>query len=393
MRNWRFKTHTKLLYTLILVGIGSSCSIKTDLTRNNDCSAEAQKDFNYEIKLHYSQQLIINNKDKYKDVIVLNPLSTDTLAHYIVALHDTQLPDSILTNQQVIRVPIQSIVCMSASHVGALEVLGLQKHLIGATFINGLWDTHINDRIAKGFIKEVGRGMGNSEEQIITLQPDLVTKNDHSKDVNEEELYKIGINTLFYNDWREVDLLGRAEWMKLVGLLFCKSQLADSIFTSTEHRYNAIKALAATAPSKPTVFVARDYRGVWFLPGNGSYIPSMIKDAHAHIKTLDGKSTSLPCSFEKAFQDHYQDDIWLSLKGGTTQTLEEFANESDHYAKFKAFQNGQVYFNNNRVKPNGGNDFWESGSYYPDIILQDLVKIIHPELLPNYQTYYWRQLN
>ena len=48
---------------------------------------------------------------------------------------------------------------------------------------------------------------------------------------------------------------------------------------------------------------------------------------------------------------------------------------------FKAFQQGEVYNFAKRTTPTGGNDFWETGVVRPDYILQDLIKILYPELV------------
>ena len=48
----------------------------------------------------------------------------------------------------------------------------------------------------------------------------------------------------------------------------------------------------------------------------------------------------------------------------------------------------KVYNNNRRRTEAGGSDFWESGIVRPDIILQDLVTILHPEIEAKELTYY-----
>ena len=48
--------------------------------------------------------------------------------------------------------------------------------------------------------------------------------------------------------------------------------------------------------------------------------------------------------------------------------------------------------NNARVNVDGGNDYWEGGISNPDIVLADLIKILHPELLPEHQLFYYRKL-
>lgn len=66
--------------------------------------------------------------------------------------------------------------------------------------------------------------------------------------------------------------------------------------------------------------------------------------------------------------------------------------EDNRYANFAAVKTGNVYNNNARINNSGGNDYWESGTSNPDIVLSDLIKILHPEILPNHQLVYYRKL-
>ncbi len=40
----------------------------------------------------------------------------------------------------------------------------------------------------------------------------------------------------------------------------------------------------------------------------------------------------------------------------------------------------------------GGNEYMELGYARPDIILADLIKILHPHLLPEHQLYFYKRL-
>jgi iron complex transport system substrate-binding protein len=54
--------------------------------------------------------------------------------------------------------------------------------------------------------------------------------------------------------------------------------------------------------------------------------------------------------------------------------------------------NARIFNNNKRTSNYGGNDFWESGIIHPDIILQDLRKIFNPEQTPEYNLFYYKEL-
>ena len=349
-------------------------------------------DFNFDPILKYAKIFnIINHKD-YKTVYVFNYPEKDTLARYVFALHQTQLPDSITNGYSVIRVPIRNIVTLSSSYVGALEVLDLRDKLVGTSNLTYYWDEGIQKRIAEGKVAEVGMGMDANVEQIIALHPDMVMRNHFDKVNSDGRLDKVGIQSILNNEWLESNLLARAEWLKVVGLLFCKSMRADSIYNEIEKKYYEASAIANTTTKKPTILFGQDFKGSWSIPSETSYVAAMLKDVNATYRGSKGPGTSVPYSFEKVYEEHRDDDIWLSWKSGEFNTKADFIKDNERYASFKAFQTGNLFMNNKRTKPGGGNDFWESGVYRPDIVISDLVKIIHPELLPDYETVYWQQL-
>ena len=54
-------------------------------------------------------------------------------------------------------------------------------------------------------------------------------------------------------EWKEVNALARAEWIKLWGVLYDKYSLADSLFQATEKNYLDLKELVENQVSdRPT---------------------------------------------------------------------------------------------------------------------------------------------
>ncbi|KAA6313828.1 iron complex transport system substrate-binding protein, partial [termite gut metagenome] len=62
------------------------------------------------------------------------------------------------------------------------------------------------------------------------------------------------------------------------------------------------------------------------------------------------------------------------------------------YILFKAYQRRNVYNTFRRTTPAGGNDYWENGVARPDLLLSDMIKICHPDLLPDYELTYMERL-
>ena len=63
------------------------------------------------------------------------------------------------------------------------------------------------------------------------------------------------------------------------------------------------------------------------------------------------------------------------------------------WSDLPCFKNDNLFNNNKRITANGGNDFWESGSLYPHLILKDIATILHPELFSDQELIFYKKIN
>jgi iron complex transport system substrate-binding protein len=75
------------------------------------------------------------------------------------------------------------------------------------------------------------------------------------------------------------------------------------------------------------------------------------------------------------------------------QTLAEVQAADERYANFAPLNNGRVYNANARLNEHGGNDYWENGIAEPHLVLADMIKILHPELLPEHELKFYRRMD
>ena len=143
--------------------------------------------------------------------------------------------------------------------------------------------------------------------------------------------------------------------------------------------------------NKPTVLLNAPYQGIWWIPGGNSFLARFLKDAGAAYLWADDPSTgSKIIDFEVIYEKALDADYWLHP--GQWNSLKEGLAVDERFAQFRAFREGHVYNNNARVNKYGGNDYWESGLTKPDVILADLIKIFHPELVPDHKLVYYKKL-
>ena len=106
----------------------------------------------------------------------------------------------------------------------------------------------------------------------------------------------------------------------------------------------------------------------------------LIADAGGdYIYKKNTSNRSLPIDLEEAYMLTAQADMWLNA--GSAASLGELKSQFPKFTNTRCVRNGAVYNCNKRLNVAGGNDYWESGVVQPDVVLHDLIAIMHPEVL------------
>ena len=162
-------------------------------------------------------------------------------------------------------------------------------------------------------------------------------------------------------------------------------------FSEIEKEYNKLKQKAQNINNKPVVLSSLPWKDVWYIPGGNSFQARLIEDAGGDYLWKNNEShESIPLSIETVFSEAQNADIWINT--GTADSNKQILGVDQRFENFKSLKNKQIFNNNNKLSVNGGNDYWETGIVQPHIILKDMIKIFHPELLPNYNLYYYKHL-
>ena len=145
--------------------------------------------------------------------------------------------------------------------------------------------------------------------------------------------------------------------------------------------------MAENALDAPSVMLNTPYGDSWFMPSTESYAVRLIEDAGGdYIYKKNTGNASTPIDMEEAYLLASTADMWLNV--GMANSLDELRAACPKFADTRCFRNGDVYNNNARTNAAGGNDYFESAVVHPDLVLRDLVKIFHPELVEEPFVYY-----
>ena len=287
--------------------------------------------------------------------------------------------------------PYNELVVLSASQVGLLESIGATESIVGLTGKRYLYHPELIEQLNQGQVQALGHEGGLNLELLVQLQAQLVIADGfESPNQNLQRIEKTGIPVLYFIDWMETHPLGRLEWIKVMGIITGRWDEAVEHFEQAKTAYLHWSALAKQQDDKPYVFSGNNFKGTWYLAGGKSFLAQLIQDAGAKYRwAKDSTTGSLALSLERVFEQHLEDDFWFNPNA---QSLTELEQSDSRYVQFKAFRNQQVYAPNKRMNAQGGNDYWETGMANPHLLLQDFIAILHPELLPEHSTIYFKAL-
>ncbi|AUC15202.1 ABC transporter substrate-binding protein [Tenacibaculum sp. SZ-18] len=295
------------------------------------------------------------------------------------------LTDEINIQKNAIKVPVEKLVVTSTTHIPMVELLEKENNIIGFPNTKYISSEKTRTLVDSGAIKELGSEQNMNTEVLIDLEPELVIGFAlHPNDKLYNNIKKLGIPVLFNGDWLEETPLGRAEWIKVFGVLLDKEKQADSIFSAIERNYNSIKALAQTNNTAPKVLSGSMYKDTFYVPAGESFMAKYMSDANLDYIWKDTKGTgSLQLNFESVLDKAQKADFWLGC--GLSETRKELMNSNRHYNKFDAFTKQKIYTVASKKGPTGGLIYFELAPTRPDLVLKDMIKITSPELLPDYE--------
>lgn len=342
------------------------------------------------VRMKYSSLLQIVKHADYTVVTIRNPWDTLKVLHtYLLADREKPLPEH-LPEGTVVRTPLQKSVIYSSVHCSLWSELDELKGIGGVCGLEYIKLPQIQEGYRNGSIVNVGNSMNPDIERIIDLRPDAILLSPFENSGGYGRVGKLNIPIIECADYMETSALGRAEWMRLYGLLLGKEAQADSLFAGIEKEYLTLtQQVKSQNLKRPTVISEMKNSSAWYIPGGNSTMGRLYQDAGAdYVFAYLSNSGSVPLAFETVFDRGGNADIWL-IKYNQPQdkTYSELERDYVPYARFKAFQDRKVYGCNTNHVP-----FYEESPFHPELLLKDLIKIFHPELLPDYDLKYFSNL-
>lgn len=342
----------------------------------------------------YATRFDVQNEDDFTLLKVFNPWqkSSGLTYTYVLGNDEKLLPDSLCTFP-FIQIPVKRVIAMSTTHVAMIDGLGETRSIIGASGTPFIYNSEIRARCKSGLITDVGYGQGLNYEMVVALEPDVVFLYGVEGNVTTTagKLEELGIKTVYCAEYLEKDPLGKAEWIRFFANFYGREAFADELFSRVDSGYRNLQELCLNVKEKPEVMIGLPWKDTWYVAGGKSFASCLIKDAGGDYIWRDNLSEeALPLDLESVFSRGVNADVWINP--GVANSINELLAFDERFDELPAIINGNVYNNNARMSEGGGNDYWESATLRPDLVLSDLISIFHPELQTDHSSFYYRKL-
>ncbi len=362
----------------------------------NNSTSTSLEQFNIDLyKPQYANGFAIKSAEGLESTIleIYNPWqgAKDVTTRLFIGRGDESVPSGF--EGQILDKKAERFVCMSSSHVAMLDFSGNIQNVVGVSGLDFINNDYIS---ANGdSVMDVGYDNSINYEALVALDADIVLLYGvNAASSLEAKLQELGICYAYIGDYLEQSPLGKAEWVVALSQMADSRDYALEKFSLIPEKYAAQKARLQNLNSdaKPKVMLNAPYRDSWFMPDGDNYLVRLINDAGGEYvyKSEGGANRSDVIDIEQAYLLATKADLWLHAGSATS-----IAQLRSLYPKFKDVEcvtKGEVYNCTKRVNARGGNDYWESGIMFPDLILKDLISIFHAELSGDEPLYYYQKL-
>lgn len=342
--------------------------------------------------LQYAKNFTISYHKSYQVLSVQQPTVGGKPESYVLVKCGAPKPQltGALAKAPEVTTPVKSLFSASTTHLPSLQALGKLNILTGVASKALINSKAAKARVAQPDVVEFAPAGTADAEKIVAAKPDvLITAG--QEDPAYATVRQSGIPVLADAEYLEPTALGEAEWIKYFAALTGTEEKAATTFAKIADSYNAEVAKVAKARPTPAL-INQPYQGDWTMPTGGTPMGRLITDAGGTWPWQSDKSTaSKHTDLETVFEKSGTAKIWITSTNWKSK--KEALGTEPRFADFTAYKSGQVWAPSLQVNAAGGNNLYELGVLRPDLVVGDLIAILHPDVEPGHSFTFYQQLH
>lgn len=338
------------------------------------------------LQLRYASLLTMIECDGYTVADIKSPWSDKLLHRYILVDKKSSVPADI-PQGTLLRTPLDSLLVFSTVHAELICMLGRADAITGVCEAIYMTQPALTAKIADGSIVDCGSSLNINSERVVQLSPQAIWVLPYENG-GYGKLERLHYPLVECAEYMENSPLGGAEWMRFYGRLLGEGKRADSLFNIVEENYITLRDMVSGCEKRPTLMCELKSSSAWYMPGGNSTMGHLYNDAGAdYLFASHNRTGSQPLAFEAVLNSAANADLWLIKYGGARKTYKSLLTEFEGYAHFRPYKERNIYECRLSEKR-----FYEETPFRPDILLRELVSIIHPEYVKEYNLRYYEKM-
>ncbi len=298
------------------------------------------------MELEYAHEYAVDYDAEQRAYITIG-----TDQHFLLLPEDMQAPDGITDDVILIQQPLDSIYAASSSTLDLFDKCSAMNRITLVSSEYNSWTIQsVRDGMDRGDIAFVGKYSEPDFERIAASDVDFILENNmiyHSPSTLEK-LRELGFTVMIERMSYESHPLGRAEWIRLIGLLTGCSDRADEVFASLKSRFEANIASETSSKTVAFFYISTSGSAVIRLPGD--YISKMIRLAGGNyvfdgIETENTTKATMNLEMEAFYSAARDADILIYNNSidSSVRDMDGLLAKSPLLADFKAVKNKNVW--------------------------------------------------
>ena len=287
-----------------------------------------------------------------------------------------------LDDASVIEVPVQRIAVNLAAFEAMLTALGVDERLVAVDGRRS-YNDEIRERVFAGELAQIGYGWHSPPtlDALLGAKPELLlmSMGDLSHTAQMERIRSLGVPVIPLFIESEPHYMGRMEYIRLVGLLTGRDKQAREFVAMVERNVESLKTAAAAQPTKDVISAWYSGSGRWMATVRNSGA-ALLRDANAR-NLLQEPDDPLRDEIQKLGTEQMilrgRDADCAILRDSHSQPF----RDQKTLEQFRAYREGCVFGALGMIKADvDAYDFYERAVIRPDLVLGDLVRMLHSEL-------------
>lgn len=286
----------------------------------------------------------------------------------------------------VLHAPLRRIAMASTTHAAYISALGATDRVVACAHAAEVRDQAMRAAIEAGRVADLGTAADPDREQLISLDLDALLG--YPFGGAGGTIRQIGVPVIQVGEYLEEHPLGRAEWIRFFGVLLGREREADSMFSGIVQRYDAIR-LTVPRDTVPVVLFGSTWQGQWYVPPGNSFMARLILDAGGRYLFADRRAAgNIALDMETMIHLGSEADAWGMITDVPDPVTATFCQGDDRLRSFRSVRDQRLFAGSSSRA-----DLFGRASIEPDVVLQDMICVLHPARCAGRRPVYYHRLD